>query len=90
MTADNLETDICCFLLLADKIAGRYSQRRMEICYLTTEVFILVHHEEKMAAPGRGTLRGMGGNSGTDKTLYEILVGGKDYDNAMGILKALK
>ena len=32
----------------------------------------------------------MGGNSGTDKTLYEILVGGKDYDNAMGILKALK
>ena len=49
-----------------------------------------INHEEKMAAPGRGTLRGMGGNSGTDKTLYEILVGGKDYDNAMGILKALK
>ena len=35
-----------------------------------------INHEEKMAAPGRGTLRGMGG--------------GKDYDNAMGILKALK
>ena len=49
-----------------------------------------INLEEKMAAPGRGTLRGMGGNSGTDKTLYEILVGGKDYDNAMGILKALK
>ena len=32
-----------------------------------------INHEEKMAAPGRGTLRGMGGNSGTDKTLYEIL-----------------
>lgn len=26
----------------------------------------------------------------TDKTLYEILVGEKDYDNAMGILTALK
>ena len=49
-----------------------------------------INHEDKMAAPGRGTLRGMGGNSGTDKTLYEILVGGKDYDNAMGIFKALK
>ena len=32
----------------------------------------------------------MGGNFGTDKTLYEIMVGEKDYDNAMGILTALK
>lgn len=49
-----------------------------------------VNHEEKMIAPGRGTARSMGGNFGTDKTLYEILVGEKDYDNAMGILTALK
>ena len=48
-----------------------------------------INHEEKMTAPGRGTLRGMGGNFGTDKTLYEILVGEKDYDNAMGILMSL-
>lgn len=53
MTADNLETDICCFLLLADKIAGRYSQRRMEICYLTTEVFILVHQKKNMSSIAR-------------------------------------
>ena len=39
---------------------------------------------------GRGTARSMGGNFGTDKTLYEIMVGEKDYDNAMGILTALK
>ncbi len=31
-----------------------------------------VNHEEKMIAPGRGTARSMGGNFGTDKTLYEI------------------
>ena len=43
-----------------------------------------VNHEEKMTAPGRGTARSMGG------TLYEIMVGEKDYDNAMGILTALK
>jgi len=43
-----------------------------------------------MTAPGRGTARSMGGNFGTDKTLYEIMVGEKDYDNAMGILTALK
>lgn len=49
-----------------------------------------VNHEEKMTAPGRGTARSMGGNFGTDKTLYEIMVGEKDYDNAMGILTALK
>jgi hypothetical protein len=49
-----------------------------------------VNHEEKMIAPGRGTARSMGGNFGTDKTLYEIMVGEKDYDNAMGILTALK
>ena len=49
-----------------------------------------VNHEEKMTAPGRGTVRSMGGNFGTDKTLYEIMVGEKDYDNAMGILTALK
>ena len=49
-----------------------------------------INHEEKMTAPGRGTTRSMGGNLGTDKTLYEILVGEKDYANAMGILKALK
>ena len=48
-----------------------------------------VNHDEKMIAPGRGTARSMGGNFGTDKTLYEILVGEKDYDNAMGILTAL-
>ena len=35
-----------------------------------------VNHEEKMTAPGRGTARSM--------------VGEKDYDNAMGILTALK
>ena len=34
-----------------------------------------VNHEEKMTAPGRGTVRSMGGNFGTDKTLYEIMVG---------------
>ena len=45
---------------------------------------------EKIIAPGRGTARSMGGNFGTDKTLYEIMVGEKDYDNAMGILTALK
>ena len=49
-----------------------------------------VNHEEKMTAPGRGTVRSMGGNFGTDKTLYEIMVGEKDYDNVMGILTALK
>ena len=49
-----------------------------------------VNHEEKMIAPDRGTARSMGGNFGTDKTLYEIMVGEKDYDNAMGILTALK
>ena len=49
-----------------------------------------VNHEEKMLAPGRGTIRSMGGNLGTDRILYEILVGEKDYDNAMGILTALK
>ena len=49
-----------------------------------------VNHEEKMTAPGRGTARSMGGNFGTDKTLYEIMVGEKDYDNVMGILTALK
>lgn len=49
-----------------------------------------VNHEEKMTAPGRGIVRSMGGNFGTDKTLYEIMVGEKDYDNAMGILTALK
>ena len=49
-----------------------------------------VNLEEKMTAPGRGTVRSMGGNFGTDKTLYEIMVGEKDYDNAMGILTALK
>ena len=49
-----------------------------------------LNHDEKMIAPGRGTARSMGGNFGTDKTLYEILVGEKDYDNAMGILTALK
>ena len=49
-----------------------------------------VNHEEKMTAPGRGIVRSMGGNFGTDKTLYEIMVGEKDYDNAMGILIALK
>ena len=49
-----------------------------------------VNHEEKMIAPGRGTARSVGGNFGTDKTLYEIMVGEKDYDNAMGILTALK
>ena len=38
----------------------------------------------------RQTVRSMGGNFGTDKTLYEIMVGEKDYDNAMGILTALK
>ena len=43
-----------------------------------------------MIAPGRGTARSMGGNFGTDKTLYEIMVGEKDYDNVMGILTALK
>ena len=32
-----------------------------------------INHEEKMTAPGRGTTRSMGGNLGTDKTLYEIL-----------------
>ena len=37
-----------------------------------------------MTAPGRGTVRSMGGNFGTDKTLYEIMVGEKDYDNANG------
>ena len=42
-----------------------------------------VNHEEKMIAPGRGTARSMGGNFGTDKTLYEIMVGEKDYDNEM-------
>ena len=49
-----------------------------------------VNHEEKMVAPGRGTARSMGGNFGTDKTLYEIMVGEKDYDSAMGILTTLK
>jgi hypothetical protein len=49
-----------------------------------------VNHEEKMTAPGRGIVRSMGGNFGTDKTLYEIMVGEKDYDSAMGILTALK
>ena len=49
-----------------------------------------INHEEKMTAPGRGSVRSMGGNFGTDKTLYEIMVGEKDYDNAMGILTALK
>ena len=49
-----------------------------------------VNHEEKMTAPGRGIVRSMGGNFGTDKTLYEIMVGEKDYNNAMGILTALK
>ena len=43
-----------------------------------------------MTAPGRGIVRSMGGNFGTDKTLYEIMVGEKDYDNVMGILIALK
>lgn len=42
-----------------------------------------------MTAPGR-IVRSMGGNFGTDKTLYEIMVGEKDYDNAMRILTALK
>ena len=37
-----------------------------------------------------GTARSMGGNFGTDKTLYEIMVGEKDYDNVMEILTALK
>lgn len=49
-----------------------------------------VNHEEKMIAPGKGTARSMGGNFGTDKTLYEIMVGEKDYDNVMEILTALK
>ena len=49
-----------------------------------------VNHEEQMTAPGRGTVRSMGGNFGTDKTLYEIMVGEKDYDSAMGILTTLK
>ena len=51
---------------------------------------ITISHKVKMTAPGRGTARSMGGNFGTDKTLYEIMVGEKDYDNAMGILTALK
>ena len=49
-----------------------------------------VNHNEKLTAPGRGVVRSMGGNFGTDKTLYEILVGDKDYDRAMHILTALK
>lgn len=36
-----------------------------------------INHEEKMAAPGRGTLRGMGGNSGTDKTCTKSWSEGK-------------
>ena len=61
-------------------------KKKKKIKYKTNRI----NHEEKMTAPGRGTTRSMGGNLGTDKTLYEILVGEKDYDNAMGILKALK
>lgn len=49
-----------------------------------------VNHSEKLTATGRGTSRSMGGNFGTDKTLYEILVSDKDYDRAMHILTALK
>ena len=43
-----------------------------------------------MIASGRGTARQHGWNFGTDKTLYEIMVGEKDYDNVMEILTALK
>ena len=112
MTADDLETDVCCFFVI---VAGRadggndfsntlFDSRTVylgasrdkydqyckaldskKIKYKTKRV----NHEEKMIAPGRGTARSMGGNFGTDKTLYEILVGEKDYDNAMGILTAL-
>lgn len=42
-----------------------------------------VNHCEKLTASGRGVARSMGGNLGTDKTLYEILVRDKDYDIAM-------
>ena len=140
MTADDLETDVCCFFVI---VAGRadggndfsntlWSAQAKEpagrIIFANTttpkeEVIMLfdsrtvylgasrdkyeqyckaldskkikyktkrVNHEEKMIAPGRGIVRSMGGNFGTDKTLYEIMVGEKDYDNAMGILTALK
>ncbi len=49
-----------------------------------------VNHEEKNDSPWTELPLSMGGTSGTDKTLYEIMVGEKDYDNAMGILTALK
>ena len=141
MTADDLETDVCCFFVIvagradggndfsntlwsaqAKEPAGRIifantttpKEEKLIMLFDSRTVYLgasrdkyeqyckaldsekikyktkRVNHEEKMIAPGRGTARSMGGNFGTDKTLYEILVGEKAYDNAMGILTALK
>lgn len=48
------------------------------------------NHAQNSFAPGRGTVRGMGGNTSVPSTLYEIVVHKDDYDKACCLLPRRK